>query len=75
MWISLKNIMATELSTENLVTTSYCFNCDTCTPYLHIRTYTYTVYIYIYVLFHALLWNMASYFTSDVAVFSRAEGE
>ena len=28
-----------------------------------------------YMLFHALLWNMASYFTSDVPVFSRAEGE
>ena len=33
------------------------------------------VHIYIYMLFHALLWNIASYFTSDVPVFSRAEGE
>ena len=34
------------------------------------------IYTYVhYMLFHALLWNMASYFMSDVPVFSRAEGE
>ena len=38
-------------------------------------TYMYfqSVHIHVYMLFHALLWNMASYFTSDVQVFSRAE--
>ena len=42
-------------------------NYKTLHMYQHKHTYI--------MLFHALLWNMASYFTSDVPVFSRAKGE
>ena len=48
--------------------------------YMYICMYMYTymymyMYVYTYYLLHTSEWNMASYFTSNATVFSRAEGE